>query len=78
VLEVFGGRMVERDFTAGVEARLHHKDYGIVLGEACRLGVPLPVSGQVWQQLNALMANDWGRQDTASLLRVLETNGRFA
>ena len=76
VLEVFGARMVERDFTAGVEARLHHKDYGIVLGEACRLGVPLPVSGQVWQQFNALMANDWGRQDTASLLRVLERNGR--
>jgi 2-hydroxy-3-oxopropionate reductase len=47
VLEVFGGRMVERDFAAGVEARLHHKDYGILLGEAYRLGVPLPVSGQV-------------------------------
>ena len=78
VLEVFGGRMVERDFRAGVEARLHHKDYGIVLGEACRLGVPLPVSGQVWQQLNALMANGWGRQDTASLLCVLERNGRSA
>jgi 2-hydroxy-3-oxopropionate reductase len=27
VLEVMGGRMVERDFAAGVEARLHHKDY---------------------------------------------------
>jgi len=72
VLEVFGGRMVERNFAAGVEARLHHKDYGIVLGEAHRLGVPLPVSGQVWQQLNALMAQGWGRDDSASLLRVLE------
>lgn len=78
VLQVFGGRMVERNFRAGVEARLHHKDYNIVLGEACRLGVPLPVSGQVWQQLNALMANDWGRQDTASLLCVLERNLRSA
>ncbi len=74
VLEVFGGRMVERDFAAGVEARLHHKDYGILMREACRLGVPLPVSGQVWQQLNALMAQGWGKQDTASLLRVLELN----
>ena len=76
VLEVFGGRMVARDFVAGVEARLHHKDYGILMGEAYRLGVPLPVSAQVWQQLNALMANDWGRLDTASLLRVLEQNRR--
>jgi 2-hydroxy-3-oxopropionate reductase len=74
VLEVFGGRMVDRDFAAGVEARLHHKDYGILMQEACRLGVPLPVSAQVWQQLNALMANGWGQQDTASLLRVLELN----
>lgn len=72
VLEVFGGRMVNRDFAPGVEARLHHKDYGILMAEAYRLGVPLPVSVQVWQQLNALMANGWGQQDTASLLRVLE------
>jgi 2-hydroxy-3-oxopropionate reductase len=71
VLEVFGARMVDRDFAAGVEARLHHKDYGILMGEACRLGVPLPVSGQVWQQLNALMAKGWGREDTAALLKVL-------
>jgi 2-hydroxy-3-oxopropionate reductase len=71
VLEVFGARMVDRDFAAGVEARLHHKDYGILMGEACRLGVPLPVSGQVWQQLNALMAKGWGREDAAALLKVL-------
>jgi 2-hydroxy-3-oxopropionate reductase len=75
VLEVFGGRMVGRDFSAGVEARLHHKDYGILMAEAYRLGVPLPVSAQVWQQLNALMANGFGQQDTATLLRVLELNG---
>ena len=75
VLEVFGGRMVDRDFSAGVEARLHHKDYGILMAEAYRLGVPLPVSAQVWQQLNALMANGFGQQDTATLLCVLELNG---
>ena len=72
VLEVFGGRMVNRDFAAGVEARLHHKDYGILMREAFRLGLPLPVSAQVWQQLNALMANGWGGEDSAALLRVLE------
>ena len=77
-LEIMGGRMVERDFAAGVEARLHHKDYGIVMEEARRLGVPLPLAGQVWQQLNALMAMNWGRCDTASLLRVLEATRRAA
>lgn len=72
VLEVMGQRMVARDFTAGIEARLHHKDFGLLLAEAHRLGVPLPVAGQTAQQLNALMAASWGRNDTASLLRVLE------
>ncbi len=75
VLEVMGGKMVDRDFVAGVEARLHHKDYCIVIGEAHRLGIPLPVAAQVDQQLNALMAMGWGRADTASLLRVLEAGG---
>ena len=72
VLEVFGARMTARDFRAGVEARLHHKDFGILLDEAVALGAPLPIAAQVWQQLNALMAQDWGREDTSCLLCVLE------
>jgi 2-hydroxy-3-oxopropionate reductase len=61
VLDVFGGRMAARDFAAGVEARLHHKDYALLMDEATRIGAPLPVSAAVWQQLNALMARGWGR-----------------
>jgi 3-hydroxyisobutyrate dehydrogenase-like beta-hydroxyacid dehydrogenase len=53
VLDVFGGRMAARDFAAGVEARLHHKDYALLMDEATRIGAPLPVSAAVWQQLNA-------------------------
>ena len=67
VLEVFGERMATRDFAAGVEARLHHKDYALLI---C---AHWPVSAAVWQQLNALMAQGRGRQDTSALLRVLET-----
>ncbi|WP_186407129.1 NAD(P)-dependent oxidoreductase [Candidatus Accumulibacter aalborgensis] len=74
-LEVMGARMVERNFAAGVEARLHDKDYAVVLAEAHRLGVPLPVSAAVCQQLNALMAKGWGHLDTAVLLRILESVG---
>ncbi|WP_068638436.1 NAD(P)-dependent oxidoreductase [Thauera butanivorans] len=73
VLEVMGAKMVERDFAAGVEARLHHKDFALLMDEAARLGAPLPVAAQVWQQLNALMKAGWGQDDTASLLRVLES-----
>lgn len=72
VLEVFGGRMAVRDFAAGVEARLHHKDFALLMDAAARVGAPLPVASAVWQQLNGLMSQGWGRDDTASLLRVLE------
>ena len=73
VLDVMGQRMVDRDFKAGIEARLHHKDYGLVLDAARRAGAPVPLSAVVAQQLNALMAQGWGKDDTASLLRVLES-----
>ena len=72
VLDVMGERMVQRDFAAGIEARLHHKDFGLVLAAARQSGVPLPLTAVVDQQLNALMAQGWGRDDTSSLLRVLE------
>jgi len=72
VLEVMGERMVKRDFAVGIEARLHHKDFGIVLEAARKNGVPMPLTAAVGQQLNALMAQGWGHDDTASLLRVLE------
>lgn len=76
VLDAFGGRMAARDFTPGVEARLHHKDYALLMDEASRIGAPLPVSAAVWQQLNALMANGWGSRDTSALLSVLEAAAR--
>lgn len=72
VLDVMGQRMVDRQFEAGIEARLHHKDFGLVQAAARACGVPLPLTGVVAQQLNALMAEGFGRHDTASLLRVLE------
>ncbi|HLW05466.1 MAG TPA: NAD(P)-dependent oxidoreductase [Azoarcus sp.] len=72
VLEVMGERMVQRDFDAGIQARLHHKDFGILLGEAGKIGAPLPIATQTWQQLNALMSQGWGMDDTSSLLKVLE------
>jgi len=76
VLDIMGQRMVDRDFAAGIEARLHHKDYGLVLAAARQSGVPLPLTASVAQQLNALMALGFGKDDTSSLLRVLEAGRR--
>lgn len=72
MLDVLGKKMVERDFTAGIVAALHHKDIGVVVDLAHESGLPLPVTEQVMQQLNALMDNGFGEQDTSSLLLVLE------
>jgi len=78
VLDIMGRRMVVRDFSAGIEARLHHKDFGLVLEAARRSGSPVPLAAAVSQQLNALMALGWGKEDTSSLLRVLERLGTTA
>jgi len=72
MLDVLGKKMVERDFAAGIVAALHHKDIGIALDLAREAGLPLPVTAQVMQQLNALMGSGLGEQDTSSLLLVLE------
>lgn len=72
VLDLFGGKMLTRDFAAGVEARLHHKDFATTLAEATAQNIPLPVAGTVLQQLDTLMAAGWGMDDTSRLLCVLE------
>lgn len=72
MLDVLGKKMVERDFAAGIVAALHHKDIGVALELAHEAGLPLPITAQVKQQLNALMGSGHGEQDTSSLLLVLE------
>jgi 2-hydroxy-3-oxopropionate reductase len=72
VLDLFGGKMLARDFAAGVEARLHHKDFATTLAEATAQAIPLPVASTVLQQLDSLMAAGWGMDDTSRLLCVLE------
>lgn len=72
MLDVLGKKMVERDFSAGIVAALHHKDIGVALALAHDAGLPMPVTAQVMQQLNALMSSGFGEQDTSSLLLVLE------
>ena len=72
MLETLGKKMVERDFAAGIVAALHHKDLGVALDLAHESGLPLPVSAQVMQQLNALMGSGYGELDTSALLLVLE------
>lgn len=72
VLELFGKRMVERDFDNGVDARLYHKDLNIVLDLAHELGVPAPAAAVTLQQINALIGSGGGRSDFSRMIEVLE------
>lgn len=71
-LEVFGERMVARDFVAGVQSRLHHKDLGMVLELAHGLGLAVPAAAVTAQSFNALVGAGGGRDDSAALLRIVE------
>ena len=76
ILDLMGPKMAAHDFAAGIEARLHAKDFGLIAGSAQLLGLHLPVMEKVQQQLDALMQAGWGKDDTSSLLRILETQHR--
>jgi 2-hydroxy-3-oxopropionate reductase len=75
VLELFGKRMVERDFAAGIEARLYHKDLDIVLALAHELGQALPAGALVMQHINALIGRRQGGNDLSALITVIEGLG---
>ncbi|MNN41733.1 hypothetical protein D3C81_1558680 [compost metagenome] len=64
--------MVARDFAAGIESRLHAKDFGLAQDIADQIGLDLPAMRVTSAQLDQMMANGWGRDDTSSLLRLLE------
>jgi 3-hydroxyisobutyrate dehydrogenase-like beta-hydroxyacid dehydrogenase len=72
MLGLMGPKMANRDFAAGIEARLHHKDFGLVANMAKEQGLAMPAVQLVHGQLEKLMHHGWGTMDTCNLLRVLE------
>lgn len=72
MLGLMGPKMANRDFAAGIEARLHHKDFGLVALAAKHDALNLPAVALVYGQLEKLMQHGWGTMDTCNLLRVLE------
>lgn len=72
MLDLMGPKMVTRDFGAGIEARLHDKDFGLAAEIARQAGLNLPAMQATAAQLQTLMRKGWGKDDTSSLLRVLE------
>jgi 3-hydroxyisobutyrate dehydrogenase-like beta-hydroxyacid dehydrogenase len=72
MLDLMGPKMVSRDFKAGIEARLHAKDFFLVKDAATKSHLDMPALKTVAVQLEKLMESGWGHDDTSSLLKVLE------
>jgi 2-hydroxy-3-oxopropionate reductase len=75
VLDFFGDRMARRDFDAGIESRLYHKDLDIVLSLAHDLGVSLPAGALTMQFINGLHGRGRGRDDLSALITLMEELG---
>jgi 2-hydroxy-3-oxopropionate reductase len=72
VLDVHGARMLSRAFVPGLAAGTHADALGMVVDEAHALGLDLPGSALVAQQLNALVGAGDGALDSSALVKVLE------
>ena len=72
VLDVFGARMIERQFAPRFPARLYHKDLHIVFDIATEVGQALPAASVVMQHIDTLMARDQGGRDVSVLIELLE------
>lgn len=76
VLEVFGKRMVERNFANGIDTRLYHKDMNIALGLVHEHGAAAPAASVTMQHINAAIGRGEGTSDLAVLIEVLESLSR--
>jgi 3-hydroxyisobutyrate dehydrogenase-like beta-hydroxyacid dehydrogenase len=76
VLDVFGARMVDRQFEPLFPTRLYHKDLHIAFDVARAVGQPLPAASVVMQHIDALMARAEGDRDVSVLIELLEEAGQ--
>lgn len=74
MLGLMGPKMASRDFEAGIEARLHHKDLGLIVEMIGAADLSMPATELTFGQLEKLMRRGWGSMDTCNLLRVIESD----
>ncbi len=62
----------KRDFSTNFSVKWMHKDIGLMLESAEKLGVPLPLTAVTQQMFRAAIAEGHGEQDICSTIQVLE------
>jgi 3-hydroxyisobutyrate dehydrogenase-like beta-hydroxyacid dehydrogenase len=71
VLDVFGTRMAQRQFTPGMATRLYDKDLNIVLDLAREAGQQLPAAMVVRKHLDDMVARGDADKDLAALIQIV-------
>ena len=72
ILEIHGGRMVDRDFTPGGLSRLQLKDLNTVRDTSSSLALELPTTELVRSLFEKFVKNGGGEADHSALLLHLE------
>jgi 2-hydroxy-3-oxopropionate reductase len=75
ILDLHGQRIIERSFQPGFKIRLHRKDLGIALQTGRELSLPLMLTSQVAELMNALIARGNGDLDHSALAMLLAQMG---
>ena len=70
MLNLMGPKIADREFGAGIQARLHAKDFGLAAQALGDDAGPALLATQ--SQLQRLMDNHWGTQDTSVLYQLLK------
>ena len=71
MMSLMAPKMIDEDFGAGIEARLHAKDVGIALETAEAQQLRLPCLEFVASQFRAIMGQGLGTQDSSILFDML-------
>ena len=71
-LENRGETMAKNEFDFGFAIEWMHKDLGLCLAQAEKMGIKIPLTKAVDQDYQALIAEGRGRQDTSVLVKALD------
>ena len=74
VLDLHGGRMVERMFEPGGPARVQLKDLNQAIELADQVGLKTPSVRNAQTLWKKMVDNGWGELDQAGIIRVIENN----
>jgi len=77
ILDLHGKRILDRNFEPGFKVRLHRKDLAIALQTGRELKLPLFLTAQVAELMNALLATGRGDLDHSSLSLLVEQLGEI-